>query len=57
MKRTDLLRLFKKKGWWILREGTNHTILTNGTDLEPLPRHKELNEQLANAIIKRRNLK
>lgn len=57
MKRTDLLKLFKSKGWWILREGTSHTILTNGTDIEPVPRHKEINELLANAIIKRRGLK
>ncbi len=57
MKRADLLKLFKNKGWRILREGTNHTILTNGTDIEPIPRHKEINEQLANAIIRRRNLR
>ena len=57
MKRTDLMKLFKNKGWWVLREGANHTILTNGTDIEPVPRHREINEQLANAIIKRRGLK
>jgi len=57
MKRTDLMKLFKNKGWWVLREGINHTILTNGTDIEPVPRHREINEQLANAIIKRRGLK
>ena len=31
-------------------------IMTNGIDIEPVPRHKEINEQLARAIIKRRNL-
>ena len=30
--------------------------MTNGIDIEPVPRHKEINEQLARAIIKRRNL-
>ena len=57
MKRSDLLKLFKKNGWYILREGANHIIMTNGTDIEPVPRHNEINELLAKTIIKRRNLK
>ena len=57
MKQKDLLKLFRDNGWWVLREGANHMILTNGVDIEPLPRHKEVNEQLAKAIIKRRNFK
>ena len=56
MKRTELLKRFFKKGWRILREGGNHTILTNGTDMEAIPRHKEVDEQLAKALIRRRNL-
>lgn len=57
MKQRDLLNLFLKNGWWVFREGGNHTIMTNGTDSEAIPRHKEVNEQLARAIIKRRSLK
>ena len=57
MKQADLLKLFYQKGWWILREGGNHLILTDGKDLEAVPRHREVNEQLARAIIKRRKLK
>ena len=56
MKQADLLKRFYVKGWWVLREGANHIIMTNGTDIEPVPRHKEINEQLAKAIIKRREL-
>lgn len=56
MKQTVLLKKFYVKGWWKLREGANHIIMTNGTDIEPVPRHKEINEQLAKAIIKRREL-
>nr|DAS13636.1 MAG TPA: putative mRNA interferase toxin [Caudoviricetes sp.]DAS89467.1 MAG TPA: putative mRNA interferase toxin [Caudoviricetes sp.] len=56
MKQKDLLKRFYAKGWWVLREGGNHIILTNGPDIEPIPRHKELNELLAKAIIKRRGL-
>lgn len=57
MKRQILLKLFTKSGWRILREGANHTILTNGDVVEPLPRHKEINESLAKSLIKKHNLK
>jgi mRNA interferase HicA len=57
MKRADLMKLFKRNGWWVVREGAGHTIVTNGSDIEPVPRHKEISEQLARAIIKRRGLK
>jgi hypothetical protein len=57
MKQKDLIHRFLRNGWWVLREGANHIILTNGTDMEPIPRHKEVNELLAKAIIKRRGLK
>ncbi len=57
MKRQILLKLFTKSGWRILREGANHTILTNGDVVEPLPRHNEINENLAKSLIKKHNLK
>ena len=56
MKRKDLVKLLENNGWRILREGANHTIYTNGKKCEPVPRHSELNEMLAKAIIKRNNL-
>lgn len=57
MKRQILLKLFTKSGWRILREGANHTILTNDENVEPLPRHKEINESLAKSLIRKHNLK
>lgn len=57
MKQKDLLKYFFNNGWWVLREGANHIIMTNGEDIEPVPRHKEVNEQLAKSIIRRRGLK
>ncbi len=57
MKRQVLLKMFEKAGWRILREGANHTILTNGKEVEPLPRHREIKESFAKAIIKKHNLK
>ena len=57
MKRTDLIKLFEKNGWWFKREGHDHTIYTNGTDIEPISRQKEISDTLAKRIIKRRGLK
>lgn len=57
MKRRDLEKLFKDNDWYFLRSGSNHDVYTNGKDTEMIPRHKEVNENLAKAIIKRRGLK
>ncbi len=57
MKQRDLLKKFYQNGWWLYREGGSHTIVTNGRDMEAIPRHKEISENLAKAIIKRRGLK
>lgn len=56
MKRRDLIKKLEKKGWWLLKHGANHDIYTNGTDIEPVPRHSEVKENLAKLIIKRRGL-
>ena len=53
MKKRDLEKTLKALGWWFLREGGNHEVWTNGTDTEPVPRHKEINEMTAKAIIRR----
>lgn len=57
MKQRDLIKLLKQNGWWEIRHTGNHIVFTNGTDIEPVPKHKELNEMLAKSIIKRRGLK
>ena len=57
MKRRDLIKLFEKNGWWLNREGTNHTIYTNGKYNESISRQIEIDEILAQKIIKRRGLK
>jgi hypothetical protein len=44
MKRKDLIKLFEKNGWRVLREGGNHTIYTNGKASEPISRQTEINE-------------
>ena len=57
MKRKDLIKKLIDNGWWLSREGANHDIYTNGIKSEPIPRHKEIKELLAKAIIKRQGLK
>lgn len=57
MKRKDLIKLFEKNGWKFEREGGNHTVYTNGKDSEVIPRHGEINERLAKALIRKHNLK
>lgn len=53
MKRTDLIRKLEKNGWYLLRNGSNHDIYTNGVKKETIPRHKEIGENLAKTILKR----
>ena len=57
MKRKDLIRLFEQNGWKIAREVGNHTVYTNGKEVEAIPRHNEVNERLAKALIKKHKLK
>lgn len=57
MKQKDLIKMLERNGWFKVREGGNHIIYTNGKEIEPVPRHKEIAENLAKAIIKRRGLK
>lgn len=57
MKRTDLIRLLEKNGWYLKRNGGGHDIYTNGKSNESIPRHNEIKENLAKAIIKRQGLK
>lgn len=56
MKHKDLVKRLENNGWYLLKHGGNHDIYTNGKDIEPIPRHKEINEMLAKSIIKRRGL-
>ena len=53
MKRRDLEKKLEEAGWYLLRNGADHDIWTNGKDIEPIPRHKEINERLAKAILRK----
>jgi mRNA interferase HicA len=50
-------RVFEKRlsecGWRFLRSGGRHDVWTDGEREEAVPRHREINERLAQAILKR----
>lgn len=53
MKQRDLIKLFKKAGFEFERHGADHDVYKRGNDQEEIPRHREINERLAKALIKR----
>ena len=56
MKRNDLIKKLVKAGFRFKRDGGKHDIFTRGSEREEIPRHREINEYLAKAILKRRGL-
>lgn len=57
MKAKELIELLEKNDWTFKRHGANHDIYIKGQNRESVPRHREIDEELAKAIIKRRGLK
>ena len=52
MKKRDIEKKLARCGWWFLRHGGNHDAWTNGILQEFVPRHNEVNENLARKIIR-----
>jgi mRNA interferase HicA len=57
MKRRDWLKILKRNGWYLERNGSSHDIYTNGRHRESVSRQREIDEDLIKAIIARRGLK
>lgn len=53
MKRRELERRLRSLGWKFLRHGGRHDVWTDGEREEAVPRHAEINEKLAAAILSR----
>jgi len=55
MKRRDLVSRVEKMGCVLIRHGGKHDIYQNPTTgvIQPIPRHSEVSEQLARAIIRK----
>ena len=53
MKQRDLIKKLEDVGFVFQRHGGNHDIYRRGIDIEKIPRHKEINEKLAKAILRK----
>lgn len=56
MKQRDLINKLQAVGFEFERHGGNHDIYRRGNDIEKVPRHKEINENLAKMILKKWNI-
>lgn len=58
MKRRDLIKQLEAAGYKVARDDGDHTIYTKkGSRPVQVPRHRELNEYTARAILKQAGLK
>lgn len=56
VKRRDLVRYMEQYGFYLLREGANHAIYTNGIKIIPIKRHKQFDRITANELCKQAGL-
>lgn len=56
VKRRDLIQYLKAQGFYLLREGANHSIYTNNSRTIPVKRHATLDRITANEICKQAGL-
>jgi predicted RNA binding protein YcfA (HicA-like mRNA interferase family) len=56
VKRRDLVRYLEEKGFYLLREGSNHSIFTSGIKTIPVKRHRTLDRITANELCKQAGL-
>lgn len=56
MKQRELTQRLENGGFVFERHGAGHDIYVRGNQRETVPRHKEINEILARAILKRNGL-
>lgn len=53
MKQRDLIKKLEAAGFEFVRHDGNHDVYKRGKDEEQIPRHKEVNERLAKAILRK----
>ena len=54
--RKDLIKYLEENGFYLLREGGNHSIYTNDIKTIPVKRHRAIDRITANAICKQADL-
>ncbi|EEX21819.1 YcfA-like protein [Blautia hansenii DSM 20583] len=53
LKQRELIKRLEDGGFVFERHGGNHDIYKRGNDEEKIPRHREVNERLAKAILRK----
>ncbi|MCI9355574.1 MAG: type II toxin-antitoxin system HicA family toxin [Firmicutes bacterium] len=53
MKQKELIKKLENIGFRFERHGGSHDIYARGKEKETIPRHKEINEKLAKAILRK----
>ena len=56
VKRRDLVKYLESAGFYLLREGANHSIYTNGEKTIPVKRHRSFDRITANELCKQAGL-
>ena len=56
IKRRDLIQYLEANGFYLLREGANHSIYTNDSKTIPVKRHRALDRITANELCKQAGL-
>ncbi|MDO4647952.1 MAG: type II toxin-antitoxin system HicA family toxin [Eubacteriales bacterium] len=57
MKNRELVKKLESAGFIFVRHGHDHDVYQRGNDIEQVPRHREINEKLARAIVRKWGLK
>jgi len=56
VKQKELIKKLEDGGFIFERHGHKHDIYVRGIEREEVPRHRDIDERLAKAILKRRGL-
>ena len=56
VKRRDLIKYLEENGFYLLREGANHSIYTNKKKTIPVKRHRKIDNITANELCKQAGL-
>ncbi len=57
VKRRELIKYFEENGFYLLREGSKHSIYTNNKKTVPVKRHRTIDRITANELCKQAGLK
>jgi mRNA interferase HicA len=56
VKRRELVKYLEANGFYLVREGSKHSIYTDGSNLIPIKRHRSFDRITANELCKQAGL-